>query len=105
MRAQIQARVAANARQLAALAAASRPCHALRADGGWYGVLQVPTLEPEEDLVLDLLEQDGVLTHPGYFFDFRSESYLIVSLLVPEAVLASATGLVLRHVACNAERL
>ena len=57
----------------------------LRSEGGWYAVLQVPTLRPEEELVLDLLVSDGVLAHPGYFFDFPRESYLVVSLLVPEA--------------------
>jgi len=39
----------------------------------------------EEELVLGLLEEEGVLIHPGYFFDFPRESYLVVSLLVPEA--------------------
>ena len=39
-------------------------------DGGWYAVLQVPSLESEEDLVVALLTTDGVLVHPGYFFDF-----------------------------------
>ena len=57
----------------------------MRADGGWYAIVQVPTLGSEEELVLDLLNQDGVLVHPGYFFDFPRESFLIVSLLVPEA--------------------
>jgi hypothetical protein len=33
---------------------------------------------------MDLLTPDGVLVHPGYFFDFPSETYLIVSLLPPE---------------------
>ena len=57
----------------------------LRSEGGWYAVLQVPTFRPEQELVLDLLVGDGVLAHPGYFFDFPRESYLVVSLLVPEA--------------------
>ena len=60
-------------------------CRVLRSDGGWYAVLQVPSLESEEDLVLRLLD-DGVLAHPGYFFDFPRESFLVVSLLPPEAV-------------------
>ena len=56
-------------------------CTVLRAEGGWYAVVQVPTFRPEEDLVLALLEQDEVIVHPGYFFDLPRESYLIVSLL------------------------
>jgi len=104
VRSQIQARVAANYRQLTALAAATPSCRALRADGGWYGVLQVPSLGTEEDLVLDLLEKDGILTHPGYFFDFPRESYLIVSLLVPEAAFGRAVECMLRHFDCTVQR-
>ena len=105
VRSQIQARVAANYRQLRSRAAGSPSCRALRSDGGWYAVLQVPSLRPEEDLVLDLLEHDGVLAHPGYFFDFPRESYLIVSLLVPEDAFAGATDRMLRHFDCSAQRL
>src|SRR5438445_943783 len=104
VRSQIQARIAANYRQLATLAAATPSCRLLRADGGGYGVLPVPSLGPEEDLVLQMLETDGVLTHPGYFFDFPRESYLIVSLLVQEPALAAATRLMLRHFDCTPQR-
>ncbi len=34
--------------------------------------------------MLALLVETSVLTHPGYFFDFPNESFLIVSLLTPE---------------------
>ena len=85
VRAQIRARVAANYRHLVGRNAAAPACRVLRSEGGWYAVLQVPTLRTEEELVLDLLVSDGVLAHPGYFFDFPRESYLVVSLLVPEA--------------------
>jgi aspartate/methionine/tyrosine aminotransferase len=37
----------------------------------------------EEDLVLSLLAEDRVLVHPGYFFDFPREAFLVVSLLPP----------------------
>ena len=53
----------------------------LAADGGWSAVLQVPATLPEEQRVLRLLERDGVLVHPGFFFDFPREAYLVVSLL------------------------
>jgi hypothetical protein len=63
--------------------------------------VQVPSLEREEDLVLRLLTTDGILTHPGYFFDFPRESFLVISLLPPEAVFASGIARVLRHFDCN----
>ena len=75
------------------------PC--ARAEAGWYAVLQVPTLGTEEELVLDLLTRDGVLVHPGYFFDFPRESYLVVSLLTPEASFADGLDRILRHFDCS----
>ena len=53
----------------------------LDCEGGWYAVVGVPDEVPEEDLVLRLLEQDGVLAHPGYFYDFPTGSFLVLSLL------------------------
>jgi alanine-synthesizing transaminase len=44
-------------------------------------VLRVPSTRAEEDLVLDLLERDGVIVHPGFFFDFPHEAFVVVSLL------------------------
>src|SRR5262249_3737892 len=75
VRDQILHRVRANYRQLAKDVAAVPACRLLPSEGGWYAVLQVPSLEPEEDLVVGLLTRDAVLTHPGYFFDFSRESY------------------------------
>lgn len=101
IRAQIAARTSANYRYLQSAAAAVRACRVLRSDGGWSAVLQVPTLQSEEDLVLDLLEHDGVLVQPGYFYDFPRESFLVVSLITPPAVLADGIGRVLRHFDCS----
>jgi alanine-synthesizing transaminase len=53
----------------------------LAADGGWSAVLRVPATMSEEALALDLLTRDGVVVHPGFFFDFPHEAFLIVSLL------------------------
>ena len=43
--------------------------------------MQVPAIASEETIVLDLLEHTGVLVHPGYFFDFEREAFLVISLL------------------------
>ena len=72
------------ARNLAALrhAVAATPAVTLLApEGGWCAVLQVPGVRSEEQLVLDLLANDGVLVHPGYFFDMPREAFVVVSLL------------------------
>src|SRR4029077_12795001 len=76
----------------------------LPSGGGWYVVLQVPSIDTEEDLVLDLLATHEVLVHPGYFFDFPRESFVIVSLLPPPARFAAGIDRVLRHFACSVER-
>jgi alanine-synthesizing transaminase len=59
----------------------------LDVEGGWYATLRLPGTRSEEAWVLDFLEQDGVYVHPGHFFDFEDEAYVIVSLLTPEATL------------------
>lgn len=57
----------------------------LQVEAGWYAVLRVPVLGPDEDLAVRLVEERGVSVHPGYFFGFSGDGWLIVSLLTPEA--------------------
>ena len=54
----------------------------LKVEGGWYAVLRIPALEPDEQTVLALLER-GVWVHPGYFFGLPESGWLVVSLLAP----------------------
>jgi aspartate/methionine/tyrosine aminotransferase len=100
IRSQITARTLANYRALQSSVAGVHSCRLLRSDGGWSAVLQMPSLEPEEDLVLRLLG-DGVLVQPGYFFDFSRESFLVVSLITPPAVFADGIDRILRHFDCS----
>jgi aspartate/methionine/tyrosine aminotransferase len=81
LRALIQHRVGGNRRQLAARVGEGSAASLLDAEGGWYAVLRVPRTMSEEERVIGLLEDRDVLVHPGYFFDFASESYLVLSLL------------------------
>jgi aspartate/methionine/tyrosine aminotransferase len=99
VRAQIAERVTTNYLQLQAGAAGARACRVLKSEGGWYAVVQVPSLQPEEDLVLDLLTRDRVLVHPGYFFDFPRESYLTLSLLPASPTFVSGVGCILQRFA------
>lgn len=97
VRQQIQRRIASNYRTLAEKIDAQPSCTLLVPDGGWYAVVQVPSIGSEEDLVVSLVNA-GVVVHPGYFFDFPRESYLIVSLLPAETDFAEGLTTVLRHV-------
>jgi aspartate/methionine/tyrosine aminotransferase len=91
----IRARTARNLATVERLAAATPSVTALPPAGGWSAVLQVPAVGSEEGLVLDLLEHDGVLVHPGYFFDFPREAFVVVSLLPPPDVVEPAIQLLL----------
>ena len=77
----IRARIVENYGTLAAAFPPGAPASAEPLVGGWSAVLRVPALEPEEDLVLRLLADHDLLVHPGYFFDFPREGFLILSLL------------------------
>ena len=101
MRAEIQARLRRN---LAALDVALRrhpSITRLPVEGGWSAVLHVPAIQPEEALVLGLLTEDHVLVHPGYFFDFPREAFLIVSLLPTPELFDIGLGRVLSRAAAT----
>jgi hypothetical protein len=98
IRDRIHRRVEENRAHLAGVLGAGSPCRLLPADGGWSAILQVPATIPEEDLVLRLLDEDGVLVHPGYFFDFPREAFLVLSLLPPADDFREAVRRILRHV-------
>jgi alanine-synthesizing transaminase len=86
VRACILDRVRTNYDSLRTLASAYPSIELLHGDGGWSAVLRVASTRSEEDLVLELLERDGVLIHPGFFFDFDREAFLVVSLLPEPSV-------------------
>jgi DNA-binding transcriptional MocR family regulator len=79
--AQIADRVKENRARLRA-AVRESACQLLDAEGGWSAVLRVPHTLTEEEWVI-VLAADGVLVHPGFFFDFDEQAYLVVSLLGP----------------------
>jgi aspartate/methionine/tyrosine aminotransferase len=62
-------------------ALAGSPANILAVEGGWYITVQVPRVCCEEEWCLQLLERENVLVQPGFFYDFASEAYLVVSLL------------------------
>lgn len=88
-------RVRTNMSFLRQLATQFDECDVPAVQGGWSAVIRVPATRSEESLVLDLLVQDRILVYPGYFFDFRHEAYLVVSLLVEPELFRAAMPRVL----------
>jgi alanine-synthesizing transaminase len=78
-------------RQLAQQKASQR----LQVEGGWYAVLRVPVTRSDEDLAIDLLRQASVLVHPGHFYDFPRDGYLIISLLTQPREFGEGAGRIL----------
>jgi aspartate/methionine/tyrosine aminotransferase len=86
----IHNRIRRNLEQAYAIVAAHPECALLPVEGGWSLVLRVPAIRTEEQLVLQLLARERILVHPGYFFDFPHEAFLVVSLLPSPAVFDEA---------------
>ena len=83
---QILARVRANRAFLASHIGPASPWRLLATEGGWYAIVEAPRIQSEEEWVLSLLANDGVLVQPGFFFDFEREAFLVLSLLTPEDI-------------------
>ena len=81
---QVRERLARNLAELDRQLPAQRSCSRLKVEGGWYAVMRVPATRSDEDLAVELLIRHGVYLHPGHFYDFPSEGYVVVSLLTPE---------------------
>ena len=98
VRAQLQERVAGNYARLLSLCAGYPAVTALHADAGWSAVLRVPSTASEEDIVMALLRDAGVIAYPGFFFDFPHEAFLIVSLLPEPSAFGEGMRRVLERV-------
>jgi hypothetical protein len=96
---QILARVRTNLLRLDQVLTPNLPVSCGRIDGGWYAILKLPSTHSDEAWAVDLLSHEGVLVHPGHFFDFRSDGYLVVSLLPPPGIFEEGIQKILARVA------
>jgi len=81
---QLLDRVKTNLHELDRQLSAQKICSRLDVEGGWYAILRIPVTESDEDRVIHLIEEKSVLVHPGHFYDFPTDGYLILSLITPE---------------------
>jgi len=93
---QIRQRVSANLAELDCQLAHAPQITRLGVEAGWYAVLRIPALGPDEHTVLALLEQ-GVWLHPGYFFGMAESGWLVVSLLGPEPEFSTGVTLLVNY--------
>jgi len=84
MQRQLLDRVLGNLTELDRQLAGQTSCQRLSVEGGWYAVLRVPVTQTDEELVVNLLRRKSVLVHPGHFYDFPSDGYLVLSLIAAD---------------------
>ncbi len=95
---QLLDRVLTNLSELDRQLSTQKTCQSLTVEGGWYAVLRVPVTKTDEDLAVDLLRRKSVLVHPGHFYDFPSDGYLVLSLITPGNEFADGIGRLLQTV-------
>jgi alanine-synthesizing transaminase len=78
---QLLDRVLGNLAELDRQLAVQTTCQRLHVEGGWYAVLRVPVTQTDDELAVALLRRNSVLVHPGHFYDFPSDGYLVLSLI------------------------
>jgi alanine-synthesizing transaminase len=95
LQAQLLDRVRANLAELDRQLTGQKTCERLAVEGGWYAVLRVPVTKSDEDLAIDLLRAESVLVHPGHFYDFPGDGYLVLSLITPTKEFGEGIGKIL----------
>ncbi|HXM66025.1 MAG TPA: pyridoxal phosphate-dependent aminotransferase [Candidatus Acidoferrum sp.] len=93
---QLLDRVLANLAELDRQLPTQKDCERLRVEAGWYVVLRVPVTQTDEELAIDLLRRESVLVHPGHFYDFPADGYLVLSLITDKVEFAEAIARVLK---------
>jgi alanine-synthesizing transaminase len=95
---QILSRVHANLSELDQQLAKQKSCTRLQTEAGWYAILRVPATGSDEDLTIRLLHERSVLAHPGHFYDFPNDGYLVLSLISPEEQFSAGISRILEFV-------
>ena len=97
IRAGIHDRVRANLEHIRSVTRSNRSIDVLPVEGGWAAVLRIPATRSDEEFALELLRR-GVLVHPGYFFDFSSDGFVVLSLLTPPDELQKGVAIFMESV-------
>ena len=98
IQAQLMDRVRQNLAELDRQLATQKLCQRLHLEAGWYAVLRVPVTRTDEDLAIELVREKSVLAHPGHFYDFETDGYLVLSLISPAEEFAEGCRRMLQYV-------
>ena len=93
---QLRARIGKNLEELDRQLPSQPAVTRLRVEGGWNVVLRVPVVQSDEELAIALLRRSAILVHPGHFYDFPSDGYIVLSLIVEECQFAQGVHSLLR---------
>jgi aspartate/methionine/tyrosine aminotransferase len=94
---QLLARVRANLAELDRQLAGQQACSRLAVEGGWYAVLRVPVTRSDEELAIQLVRVKAVVVHPGHFYDFPGDGYLVLSLITELGEFGEGIGRMLEY--------
>ncbi len=101
LQAQLQQRISANLSVLDGLLRESKSLARLDREGGWYAILRVPVTATDDDLTVALLEGCSVLVHPGHFFNFSQDGFLVLSLITAERQFREGVGRLIKFLGGN----
>ena len=85
LQAQVRNRIDANQSALDEMLLETKTVTRLERESGWYAILKVPVTATDEELTVAILTRHSVLVHPGHFFNFARDGFLVLSLITPEA--------------------
>src|SRR6266481_1727202 len=92
---QVMSRIRLNLAELDRQLATQKAVSRLKVEGGWCAVLRVPATRSDENLAIELLTTRGVSVHPGHFYEFPAEGFLVASLITPEQAFAEGAKRIL----------
>jgi alanine-synthesizing transaminase len=102
---QLMYRVRENLAELDSQLAVQKLCQRLEIEGGWYAVVRVPVTGSDEELAIELLQETGVLMQPGHFYDFPSDGYLVLSLIMEAQVFKKGIQHILAFIVARTAKL
>jgi alanine-synthesizing transaminase len=99
IQAQIGERIHSNLKVLDEALKSAPHIERLKIEGGGYAVLRVPAQQSDEELAIHLIESAGVVVHPGHFYDFPQDGYLVLSLITDGEEFGEGIARILQNLA------